>query len=540
VRRFLTVLVAVFLLPATAHAATVPVMADTYVRSDLPTTNFEATSPDPLHVDGSPVRRSLLYFPNTPANVVSATLRVHVRFHTGEPFEVRASSCMWSETGLTFNTAPAPGPVLGTAPDDPVGYVEIPIPASALNNQYGGSEQSPTSNCFQLTKTGDNWMTLSSRESANPAQLVVETQPPPPPTDTDGDGVPDSSDLCPGTPAGTTVDSTGCPVVTPPPSAVVDDCSGGAVVSAAPSTLASAVASSTRVIVNAAPGNYGGLTRYPGTTQACVKIKCTVAAKTGNGENSGGCRALGQWTFGNVRNLTVEGFHFVTGDDYGLSFYNESPIITGMGIRVADNVFHGNMYHDISTKSSVQYTEVINNLFISCMRHCWEIGQNGNIRSRPDTAWHSVFRGNTASSRINVVTNRSTQQTDVENNTFGSASGYVVVSQTYWAFYPFGAGWDDGRLMVPGTLGTFNSSGSWTGYTAPVPLRTNITGNSFSSGNRMLFEGRGVIDDVVKAQGNSGTPGCSRVNMPSDTAAAHANEQTLNPPMRDPTSDMAC
>jgi hypothetical protein len=49
-----------------------------------------------------------------------------------------------------------------------------------------------------------------------------------------------------------------------------------------------------------------------------------------------------------------------------------------------------------------------------------------------------------------------------------------------------------------------------------------------------------VIDDVVKAQGNSGTSGCSRVNMPSDTAAAHANEQTLNPPMRDPTSDMAC
>lgn len=38
-----------------------------------------------------------------------------------------------------------------------------------------------------------------------------------PPADADGDGVPDASDLCPGTPAGTTVDSTGCPVATPPP-----------------------------------------------------------------------------------------------------------------------------------------------------------------------------------------------------------------------------------------------------------------------------------------------------------------------------------
>lgn len=35
---------------------------------------------------------------------------------------------------------------------------------------------------------------------------------PPPPTDSDGDGVPDSSDQCPGTPAGTTVDQNGCPI----------------------------------------------------------------------------------------------------------------------------------------------------------------------------------------------------------------------------------------------------------------------------------------------------------------------------------------
>ncbi|MGH8444699.1 MAG: OmpA family protein [Solimonas sp.] len=38
-----------------------------------------------------------------------------------------------------------------------------------------------------------------------------------PPADTDGDGVPDSLDMCPGTPAGTQVDARGCPLPPPPP-----------------------------------------------------------------------------------------------------------------------------------------------------------------------------------------------------------------------------------------------------------------------------------------------------------------------------------
>ncbi|WDD97047.1 di-heme oxidoredictase family protein [Thalassomonas actiniarum] len=37
------------------------------------------------------------------------------------------------------------------------------------------------------------------------------------PNDSDGDGVPDSSDLCPGTPAGTQVDNSGCPAIEPEP-----------------------------------------------------------------------------------------------------------------------------------------------------------------------------------------------------------------------------------------------------------------------------------------------------------------------------------
>src|SRR5690606_23005026 len=43
-----------------------------------------------------------------------------------------------------------------------------------------------------------------------------------PPADADGDGVTDDVDQCPGTPAGTAVDTSGCPLPPPPPPPVAD------------------------------------------------------------------------------------------------------------------------------------------------------------------------------------------------------------------------------------------------------------------------------------------------------------------------------
>ncbi len=74
-------------------------------------------------------------------------------------------------------------------------------------------------------------------------------------------------------------------------------------------------------------------------------------------------------------------------------------------------------------------------------------------------------------------------------------------------------------------------------------MRTTITGNKFSSGNSLRFTGRGVIDDTVLIQGNTGTPSCSRGTMDSQnsgTAAAHSNEETTAPPKLDPASDISC
>ena len=60
---------------------------------------------------------------------------------------------------------------------------------------------------------GDGVIDASDQCPGTPAGTAVDSVGCPLPLDTDGDGVPDTADLCPGTPAGTTVDSTGCEVV---------------------------------------------------------------------------------------------------------------------------------------------------------------------------------------------------------------------------------------------------------------------------------------------------------------------------------------
>jgi hypothetical protein len=565
---------------AQADTTTIPASNDTFVRSDQPTASFGTATL--LHVDGQvvgdptePERQSYLRFSGAPSNATSAKLRLHIPYPTTQGYQVRALSCSAWTDAVTYNTKPAVGAVLAdAAPATANVYNEITLPAPAAGE-----------NCYALTKTGNNWMTVSSRESTNPPQLAVTYTPvdttPPDTTITSGpaDGG-STTDTTPtfaftanepstfqcalddrvlfactspytlsaqsqgahqftvqATDTAGNVDPT--PVLRtytvvpapPPDTSPVAHCDGTPV-NVTPSTLSSVLASRDNVVVNAAPGNYGSLFVFPSTPKTCIEIHCTAEAGTGGIENSGGCRATGQWTLGAIRNLTVEDFHFVTSDDYGLALYDEDPYV-GAKMRIADNVFHGNMFHDISTKNRVLYTEVLDNLFISCKSHCFEIGQNGNIRTRWSTTGDALFKGNIVSSRAMGVTQRYNLRLTVEGNTFGSVAGYAVETEPYWKLYPFGDSGDNGGLYVPGSEdGTFD------------PLRTTVQGNSFSSGNRMYFTGRGSADDVVLVKSNTGTtPSCTRGSMDSRTAgtsAAHVNEQTLNPPSLDATSDVPC
>jgi hypothetical protein len=141
---------------ASAAVVTVPASVDTYVRADQPTSSFGTQTL--LQIDGVPDRRTLLRFdvPASPAGISAVTLRVYVDFSTGQGYDVRASSCSFTDT-TTYNTAPAAGALLGSRTSDPLGNNDFVLPVDSVP-AAGGQV------CFQATKTGDFWGNLRSRE----------------------------------------------------------------------------------------------------------------------------------------------------------------------------------------------------------------------------------------------------------------------------------------------------------------------------------------------------------------------------------------
>ena len=82
--------------------------------------------------------------------------------------------------------------------------------------QVSGAPASYLSRNRSLPSLPSTWTNASRSSGAYQASIYADQAGSPPP-DGDGDGVPDSSDQCPGTPAGTPVDANGCPTTLPPP-----------------------------------------------------------------------------------------------------------------------------------------------------------------------------------------------------------------------------------------------------------------------------------------------------------------------------------
>src|SRR6185295_14102869 len=108
------------------------------------------------------------------------------------------------------------------------GVAYAAVPAATVDEVTASTVKFGSLQCGQ-TYRFRIWQRNSNGSYPSQFQEVVRSTaacpPPPPPADGDGDGVPDTADACPGTPAGTPVDSTGCPLPPPPPPGAYPDAS---------------------------------------------------------------------------------------------------------------------------------------------------------------------------------------------------------------------------------------------------------------------------------------------------------------------------
>jgi hypothetical protein len=158
--------------PTTASALTFAPAADTYVQSDLPTSNFGSS--DRFVADNSPIRNTLLKFNVSGIgvrNIVSAKLRIYC--NDPSPFGgafYRVSNNTWSEGTVNWNNAPAADATsLAT------------LGAVAAGNWYEVDVTSLVSGdgtfSLKLSSTSTDGAYYSSKEGTNAPQLLIETSP---------------------------------------------------------------------------------------------------------------------------------------------------------------------------------------------------------------------------------------------------------------------------------------------------------------------------------------------------------------------------
>ena len=157
--------------PAAGGSFTFAPVADAYVYSVNPTTNFGALTV--LRADASPDMRSYLRFQlqGLTGTVRRATLRIFANSASTSGINIhRVSENTWSESTIHYNNAPSFGSAIGSF--SPVGagsWISIDVTAYITGNG--------TYN-LALTTPGSTAISFASRQAgANAPQLIVETAP---------------------------------------------------------------------------------------------------------------------------------------------------------------------------------------------------------------------------------------------------------------------------------------------------------------------------------------------------------------------------
>ena len=143
-------------------------IADSYVESSNLGTNYGSSTQ--IRVDGSPDVRSYLRFnvQGLSGAVTSATLRVYGNSAQSPGYDARiVADNTWVESSIVYNNAPPVGNVIGSS-----GNVAANTWTSVNVTSY--ITGNGTYN-LSLTTSGSTAISLSSREGANPPQLVIQT-----------------------------------------------------------------------------------------------------------------------------------------------------------------------------------------------------------------------------------------------------------------------------------------------------------------------------------------------------------------------------
>jgi len=156
--------------PDVAANFTVLPSADAFVHSGNPTRNYGSSSQ--LRVDASPTVVSYLRFDVTGIvdPVTSVTLRVYANSSSSGGVNIsEVLDASWTESGITYDTAPAVGTLLGSEPPFSGGaYIEIDLTAHVTaDGTY----------VLAITGISNTAISMSSREGANAPELVIATAP---------------------------------------------------------------------------------------------------------------------------------------------------------------------------------------------------------------------------------------------------------------------------------------------------------------------------------------------------------------------------
>ena len=156
-------------------AVTLLPAADSYVQADVPSTNFGTATV--LKNNTTPDTRAYLKFnlAGVSGVVTKATFRAFTQTSSGSGYELHSvADNSWVEPGLTYTNRPAVGAIIGSAVNITANtWTSVDVSSYVKDNGTFS---------FEMNGTSSSLKQYSSRQGANPPQLIVEYTPAVPPS----------------------------------------------------------------------------------------------------------------------------------------------------------------------------------------------------------------------------------------------------------------------------------------------------------------------------------------------------------------------